>query len=442
MTFELGRSLLLSGIASADALSRALAATLEPGMPLARALMGLGLVTEGDLQDALARSSTEPALTEVHARPELLAVLPAGMCTRLAALPVDVGEDGVVEVAVLDPRDEYIADEFRYHLHRAVRLVRAPYPILREALVNYATGTPSIVPPPGGRRERRRMVHYTPAWGTRIDDGPPGEPRESRFSSIPAAPPAVVASVTTSTRRFFAGMHSAPSQPPAATALPVLTAREHDGEAPTPEPIFELRRGPSMTLFDLEPPTLRVRDAPAFPLVASLPRAQPSISPDPMPEHYPDPASTLGHLRAATDRDEILELVERSARAVAKRVALLVVRKDALVGWSCSTEFGSLEDLRSLSISTRTPSLLNAVLVGGVYLGPLLGSVAAAFLRVMGTATRDVAMVAVRVKEKPAVLVVCDELGDTLLATRHLDVMARVAGEALERVVRKRRSEP
>ena len=137
----------------------------------------------------------------------------------------------------------------------------------------------------------------------------------------------------------------------------------------------------------------------------------------------------------------MLGLVEKSARAVAKRVALMVVRKDALVGWSCSPEFGDLAALRALTISTRPASLLSSVLVGGVYLGPLLGSLGAAFLQVMHTATRDVAMVAVRVKDKPAVLVICDELGDTLLATRHLDVMAKVAGEALERVVRAKRSE-
>jgi hypothetical protein len=57
----------------------------------------------------------------------------------------------------------------------------------------------------------------------------------------------------------------------------------------------------------------------------------------------------------------------------------------------------------------------------------------------MKTATRDVAMVAVRVKERPTVLVVCDELGDTLLGTRHLELLATVAGESLERILKARR---
>jgi hypothetical protein len=443
VTFELGRSLLQSGTVTPDALARALTATLEPGMPLSRALVGLGLVSEDDLQRELSHSDPNPALAEVHPRVDILSLLPPGMCNRLAALPVHVDADGTVEVAVLDPRDRYIGEELAFHLHRAVRLVRAPYTILREALVNYAAGRPSDVPPPGGRRERRRAVSYTPAWGTPIEMDPPASDAQSArpFSSIPAQPPAVVASVTTSTRRFFAGMHSAPSEPP-----PVMPA--HDPRDPgsphddphAQEPVFELRRGPHMTLTDIDPPTLRIRDAPAFPLVASLPQALPSLTTEGMPEHYPDPASTLGHLRAAADRDEVLGLVEKSARAVAKRVGLMVVRKDGLVGWSCSPEFGDLEAFKKLTISTRTASLLSSVFVGGVYLGPLLGSLGAAFLQVMHSSSRDVALVAVRVKEKPAVLVICDELGDTLLATRHLDVMAKVAGEALERVVRARRS--
>jgi hypothetical protein len=343
-------------------------------------------------------------------------------------------------VAVLDPRDRYLAEELAFQLHRSVRLVRAPYTILREALVNYAASRPSNVPPPGGRRERRRAVAYTPAWGTPVEMETPTSdaPSARPFSSIPAQPPAVVASVTTSTRRFFAGMNSAPSSPP-----PILPAHDVISPYDDPhgqEPVFELRRGPNMTLTDIDPPTLRIRDAPAFPLVASLPKALPSLTTEGMPEHYPDPASTLGHLRAAADRDEVLGLVEKSARAVAKRVGLMVVRKDGLVGWSCSPEFGDLEAFKKLTISTRTASLLSSVFVGGVYLGPLLGSLGAAFLQVMHSSSRDVALVAVRVKDKPAVLVICDELGDTLLATRHLDVMAKVAGEALERVVRARRS--
>ncbi len=438
MTFELGRALLLSRTVTPEGLARALGVVVEPGMPLARALVGLGLVSEDDLQEELARSDAQPALTEVHPRLDLLQLLPTGLCNRLAAIPVDVDEDKTVVIAVLDPRDAYIAEEVGYHLRRRARLVRAPYTILREALVNYATSVQSVVPPPGVRRERRRAVSYTPAWGTPVHEGPASDHGAPHFSSVPAHPPAAVASVTTSTRRFFGGIHSAPSRPPPAHT-DGSPAPDVEPDDPSVDVVYELRRGPNMTLTDIEPLTQRVREEPAFPLVASLPRVLPAISPETIPEYQPDPASTLGHLRSAETRDQVLDLVEKSARAVARRVALLVVRKDALVGWSCSPEFGAAAVLRSVSISTRTPSLLNAVLDGEVYLGPLLGSVGRTLLQIMKTATRDVAIIAVRASTKPVILVVCDELNDTLLATRHLEVMARVAGEAIERVVRARR---
>jgi hypothetical protein len=434
VTFELGRALLLSRTVTPDGLARALAVMVEPGMPLARALVGLGLVSEDDLAEELARSDADPALTEVTPRVDLMQTLPTGLCNRLAAIPVDIDADGVVAVAVLDPRDRYVAEEFGYHLRRPVRLVRAPYTILREALVNYATNLQSSVPPPGIRRERRRAVSYTPAWGTPVEGEPRVESDVPPFSSVPAQPPAVVASVTTSTRRFFAGMHSAPSEPPPPSASRPAATPDAGG------PVFELQRGPNMTLTDLEPMTQRNREEPLFPLVASLPRVLPAISPETIPVYQPDPASTLGDLKAAETRDQVLALIEKSARAVARRVGLLVVRKDTLAGWSCTPEFGDAAAMRALSLSTRTPSLLNSVLEGEVYLGPLLGSVGTALQRVMISASRDVALVAVRASKKPVILVVCDDLTDTLLATRHLEVMARVAGEAIERLVRARRS--
>jgi hypothetical protein len=431
VTFELGRALLLSQTVTPDGLSRALGVTIDPGMPLARALVGLGLVGEDDLQEELSKSDSEPAVTEVTPRIDLMQLLPLGICNRLAAIPVDTDEDGTVVVAVLDPRDAYLAEEFAFQLRRKARLVRAPYTILREALVNYATTHQSSVPPPGARRQRRRRVSHTPAWGTPIDLAP-----VSSRAADGARPP-VIASVTTSTRRFFGGMHSAPSRPP--PVIPDVDDTSPDMDGQPKDPVFELRHGPNMTLTDLEPLTQRIREEPAFPLVASLPRVLPVISPETIPSFEPDPASTLGDLRVAESRDEVLALIEKSARAVAKRVALLVLRKDTLVGWSCSPAFGAPDALRDLSIATKGGGLLRAVLDGELYLGPLLGSVGTALLTVMKTSTRDVAIIAVRASKRPVVVIVCDELTDTLLATRHLEVMAKVAGEAIERIVRARR---
>jgi hypothetical protein len=54
----------------------------------------------------------------------------------------------------------------------------------------------------------------------------------------------------------------------------------------------------------------------------------------------------------------------------------------------------------------------------------------------MTSATRDVTAVPVRVSGKTALVIVADELGDTMIATKRLEEIARAAGEALLRVLR------
>jgi hypothetical protein len=117
-------------------------------------------------------------------------------------------------------------------------------------------------------------------------------------------------------------------------------------------------------------------------------------------------------------------------------VAIFVVKKDGLLGWSCTPEFGDQGALKALRIPIKAPSEMAGVLGGGVHLGPLTGIVAAPLLRLMRTATQDVALLAVRVGDRPAVLLVADELGDTLLATKRMDELGRAAGEALLRILR------
>jgi hypothetical protein len=60
-------------------------------------------------------------------------------------------------------------------------------------------------------------------------------------------------------------------------------------------------------------------------------------------------------------------------------------------------------------------------------------------LAVMRSPSRDVAIVPIRVSGRAAVVIVADELGDTMLATRRLEELARAAGDAFARIVRMRR---
>ena len=54
--------------------------------------------------------------------------------------------------------------------------------------------------------------------------------------------------------------------------------------------------------------------------------------------------------------------------------------------------------------------------------------------------TCDVAAVPIRVSGKTAVVIVADELGDTMIGTRRLEELARQAGDAFARIVRTRAS--
>jgi hypothetical protein len=161
----------------------------------------------------------------------------------------------------------------------------------------------------------------------------------------------------------------------------------------------------------------------------------------PLPPHAPqlpfaDAGAILASIRAASDRDAVLGLVQLGLRSVARRAAILVVKKDGLVGWSCTPEFGDQAALKGLRIPIQGPGAVADVFDGGVRLGPLMGLLAAPLLGVMRTATQDVAISTVRIGDRPAVLLVADELGDTLLATKRVDELGRAAGEALLRIVR------
>jgi hypothetical protein len=427
VTFQLGRGLLLSGAVSSEELAEALYAVATQGIPLARALVGLGAIDEMRLEEELAR--TDPiALTHVDPLPKLMERLPPGLCHRLAALPIAVdGATGAVELAVLDPRDPHAADEVGYHLETSVRARRASYAALREAFERYPGGLRALAAPLGSAFDSRRHVRGSAAaWSTlerapedkgllpRLPDGAFLLRRKSMDSSSPGGDEASIKT------RIYGS---------------TLGAAEATWDA---EPVFELRRpGPPPTVSDPEPVTTRLASEEVS---IRLSPSRAPIAPEAPPLPYPDLGSTLAGIRAGSDRDGVLGLVQLGARSVARRVALFVVRKDGLAGWSCTPEFGEEAALRALKVPLVPPHPLLPLLSGSVYLGPLPELLAAPLLGVMRTFPQEVAIVALRVADRAAMLLVADELGDTLLATKRLEDLAHAAGEALLRIVRTART--
>ena len=96
-------------------------------------------------------------------------------------------------------------------------------------------------------------------------------------------------------------------------------------------------------------------------------------------------------------------------------------------------------ELQQISIPADSPSILAIGATNGSYLGRVpLSEPHVALLRVMGSASRDVAVAPVRVFGRPTVLILADDLGESMIATRRMEELAQVAGDALARIVRER----
>jgi len=434
-----------------------------------------------------------------------MALLPDGICLRLAAVPVRRDPvTGTVDVAVLDARDEHAAQEIGHHLHAPVRIVRASLDAIRDALELYPGGVRALAPPMGAPGSvvpstkapstlagppsigapptlagpppspgdvARGTVGSTPTAAAKSAGSSPlrGETIETLIWGVPAVSPMDAASAASrvpphQSQTLVPAVHAAGDSPAGAgdaaegadgTPIPLsrrantmrITGAWEDASVRAepvrvrargePEPIFELRRAAPASISPRFKPSSGP-PPPAFPLLTPLGPQAPTAPNAPIPP-FADAATFLAGLKAAPNRDAVVRGLLDGARAVARKAGVLVARRDTLEGWTCTPELADPAAFKALRISTVAPSMLTSILSGGMYLGPLLGSVGAALLTVMKSATDDVAICAVRVTGRPALVVVADELGDTALSTRRIEELARASGEALERLLRAKR---
>jgi hypothetical protein len=157
---------------------------------------------------------------------------------------------------------------------------------------------------------------------------------------------------------------------------------------------------------------------------------------------FGDVSPTLEAIRAASDRDTILELLVSGVRPAAPRVAVLAVKRDLLMGWTCSPEMGDRTALRSARLAAPPDSVLSAALgTDDAMLARIPKDAAhAPLLAAMHSPPLgEVALVAVRVDGKPVALIIADDLGDSMAVTKRMQELAHAAGEALGRLLRDRR---
>jgi hypothetical protein len=286
----------------------------------------------------------------------------------------------------------------------------------------------------GAAPQPKRRPAVTPPWGTLVPDArssltvEPSEPPESAFGSEIPIP---------LTRRTHAAVTGGTQRPPALVEPKDALGKGYDVDASHFRQIVEINersRNPGMPLVSRAPAV------PSFiPAPAPLPGAG-AFNAYAAQVPFAEIGGLLAAMRAAGSRDEVLELVLTGARMVAFKVALFVVKRGRYLGWACTPEFGDRASLQTISVPLESSSVFGAAVRDGLYLGPVRhDDVHAALLHVMRGASRDVAVVPVRVRGKTAVIVLADEIGDTMLATRRLEELAQAAGEAFGRIVAMRR---
>ncbi len=141
-------------------------------------------------------------------------------------------------------------------------------------------------------------------------------------------------------------------------------------------------------------------------------------------------------VRDAPNRDELVRLALRGLRRVARRVAIFAVRSSGYQGWACNVEFADQDALKQIHIPAEVPSILATASATSFYLGPVPATPGhAALLNVMVNASPDVAVASVRVGGRPAMILLADELDDTMLGTRFMEELARAASEGLSRLL-------
>ena len=289
---------------------------------------------------------------------------------------------------------------------------------------------------PGAPQPQRRSS-VTPPWGTQVHNthtAPSAVTSDPPLSGLGSEIPIPL------TRRTFTAVSGGTQRPP-----PLVDPTDSLGEGYAVDAghfrqiveVNERSRNHAERGSAGAAPPARAAAIPSF-----IPGPPPMPSTGAFSAHMPfaDIGGILAALRAAGSRDEVLELVLTGARMVAFKVALFVVKRGGYLGWACTPEFGERGSLQSILVPLESPSVFDEATRDGLYLGPVRhDEVHAGLLHVMRGASRDVAVVPIRVSGKTAVVILADGLGDTMLATRRLEELAHAAGEAFARIVRMRR---
>jgi hypothetical protein len=425
--FALARTLLLADAVTHDGLAQAMLASARSGGSFVSALVATGAVDGSRLAQHLERGDA-PYMHQVAPVAALVESLPAGLCERLLALPVRRDPlTGTVDIAVVDARDPHPVEEIAYWLNAPVRMVHTSLGAMQAALQRLSAkperGVRSLAPPIWHPELGTRPGYVDPAPATETLGHQPPSAAE-RPQTGPWAP------------------ESVPQTP--------RYGRAHLPSEPVDEPVDIIELGPPA----IERSGVRGAERPApltvrgpFPETDTEPSAGPTVRgpyPDPSADAEREPADPPGAqaIRGADDRDAILDALVAGVRLVARRVGVFGLRRDGIVGWTCSPELAERGAFRSLRWPPSARTVVRAALTTrGVSLVLVpADAVHAALAALLGPPTpHEVALAGVLVEGKGVAVVLADDIDDALVATERLQTLAGLAGESLEALLRERR---
>ncbi len=187
------------------------------------------------------------------------------------------------------------------------------------------------------------------------------------------------------------------------------------------------------------PPILLVRKVvPDDEPVLQLARPKPPRTAVPPGPLLPLELAKAGFEQTRTPDEVVTALIEGLAPA---RSIVLAVRSTSYVGRAGSAAF-EREAVRRVEILNSSPSVVQTASSVGFYLGALPHTPPHAELRAFfGDNDDEVYVVSVSASGHPTLVVICDPsvLGASLDATRRIDALAAVAGQALERILLRRK---
>lgn len=408
VTLEVARRLLASGAITGTQTQTALFLHVTRPMPFLRALLECGV--EPETIECELRRGDLPRLRNVIPAFELVQRLPSGMCGQLLAIPVRLDPiTSTVDVAVADPFDTHVLQEFSFHLASPVRLVQAGLVALEAALAHVE------------QEERRQPQRargprsLTPAFGTAAPRFPLPVIKTNSELPIPLVrrskpPPSNDEDATGRITRDAIVLD--PGSLPA--ARPSLADMSPNGGGIHPE---------SLEIIipkDAAVPDFNVPESSPFLTQAAL-----------------GLESALDDLTRASCRDEVVLAALGGMATVSQRVGVFAVRRDAFTGWACTRSFASEAEFKNLRVDRRANTVFAHAASQGWYFGPIPATEGhEQLVALLPDSSSEVAIVAVRLQGRPAMLILATQLIDSMIATRIAERLANASAKALLRVLR------